>query len=119
MATQTNLPFSWDEADSISDLNRLRLVLDALPDCDIISALEQMRANGRNDYPVAAMWRALVAGIVFGHPSIESLIRELNRNSTLLCVYGFNPVPMQGRRRCGNRNPENPYSAKTSPIRQI
>ena len=47
------------------------------------------------------MWRALVAGIVFGHESIESLIRELNRNSTLLCVCGFNPVPMQSRGRYG------------------
>ena len=26
MATQTNLPFSWDEVDRISDLNRLQLV---------------------------------------------------------------------------------------------
>ena len=99
MATPANLPFSWNKVDSLSDLNRLGLVLDALPDTDIINALEQMRANGRNDYPVAAMWRALVAGVVFGHPSIESLIRELNRNSTLLGVCGFSPLPMCGRSR--------------------
>ena len=56
MATQTNLPFSWDEVDRISDLNRLQLVLDALPDTDIIRALGAMRKNGRNEYPVSAMW---------------------------------------------------------------
>ena len=67
MATQTNLPFSWDEVDRISDFNRLQLVLDALPDGDIIRALGAMRGNGRNEYPVAAMWRALIAGIVFQH----------------------------------------------------
>ncbi len=99
MATQTNLPFSWEQVDSLSDLNRLCLVLDALPDADIINALEQTRANGRNEYPVAAMWRALIAGIVFGHPSIESLIRELHRNSSLLELCGFSSVPLQRRAR--------------------
>ena len=101
MATQTNLPFSWDEVDRISDLNRLHLVLGALPDGDIIRALGALRGNGRNEYPVAAMWRALVAGIVFQHNSISSLIRELNRNSSLLALCGFIPVPMQGRIRYG------------------
>ena len=56
MATQTNLPFSWDEVDKHSDLGRLGLVLDALPDTDIIRALGAMRKNGRNEYPVSAMW---------------------------------------------------------------
>ena len=99
MATQNNLPFSWDEVDKLSDLRRLELVLDALPDAQIIRALCAMRKNGRNEYPVAAMWKALIAGIVFGHPSIESLIRELNRNSSLLALCGFNPVPLQSRDR--------------------
>ena len=99
MATPTNLPFSWEQVDSLSDLNRLRLVLDALPDTEIINTLEEMRNNGRNDYPVAAMWRALIAGIVFQHSSIESLIRKLNRNSTLLALCGFFPLPMCGRSR--------------------
>ena len=99
MATQTNLPFSWEQVDRLSDLNRLRLVLDALPDADIINALEEMRANGRNEYPVSAMWRALIAGIVFQHESIESLIRELNRNSSLLALCGFSSVPLQRRAR--------------------
>ena len=101
MATQTNLPFSWDEVDRISDLNRLQLVLDALPDGDIIRALGAMRKNGRNEYPVSAMWRALLAGIVFQHESISSLIRELNRNSSLLVMCGFSPVPVQSRGRYG------------------
>ena len=99
MTTQANLPFSWDKVDSLSDLNRLGLVLDALPTADIINALEQTRANGRNEYPVSAMWRALIAGIVFGHESIESLIRELNRNSSLLALCGFSSVPLQRRAR--------------------
>ena len=99
MATQSNLPFSWEQVDKLSDLRRLEFALDALPDAEIIRALSAMRKNGRNEYPVVAMWRALIAGIVFGHNSIESLIRELNRNSSLLYVCGFTPVPLQGRAR--------------------
>ena len=101
MATQTNLPFSWDEVDRISDLNRLHLVLGALPDGDIIRALGAMRGNSRNEYPVSAMWKALIAGIVFQHESVSSLIRELNRNSSLLVICGFSPVPVQSRGRYG------------------
>ena len=95
MATQTNLPFTWDEVDKLSDLRRLELVLNALPDTEIIRALSAMRKNGRNEYPVRAMWRALIAGIVFQHESVESLIRELNRNSSLLTMCGFCPIPLQ------------------------
>ncbi len=45
-----------------------------------------------------AMWRALVAGMVFQHPSIEALLRELNRNPALLDACGFHPVPLTGKR---------------------
>ena len=71
---QSNL-FSWDSVDVRSDLERLILVRDHLPDEAIIQALEQLRGQGRNDYPVVPMWNAVLAGIVFQHKSIESLIR--------------------------------------------
>ena len=38
------------------------------------------------------MWRALIAGIVFQHVSVESLLRELRRNPALLDVCGFDPM---------------------------
>lgn len=96
--TAANLPlFSWDDVDALPDMRRLALLVKYLPDAAIIQALEQQRGRGRNDYPVAAMWRALLAGIVFQHRSIESLVRELHRNPALLNVCGFNPLPLQGR----------------------
>ena len=91
---QSNL-FSWDSVDVCSDLERLILVRDHLPDEAIIQALEQLRGQGRNDYPVVPMWNAVLAGIVFQHKSIESLIRELRRNPALLEVCGFNVLPIQ------------------------
>ena len=96
MATRERLPFSWQDVEVLPDLARLRLVLDTLPDEDIVAALEAGRGRGRNDYPVPAMWRALLAGIVFQHASIQSLLRELGRNPALLELCGFDPLPFQG-----------------------
>ena len=95
MATAEKLPFSWHGVESLPDLARLRLVLEVLPDEEIVEALEVGRGRGRNDYPVRAMWRALIAGIVFQHASTQSLLRELGRNPALLELCGFDPLPFQ------------------------
>ncbi len=42
--------------------------------------LEATRGRGRDDYPVRAIGNSVLAGIVFQHPSIETLHRELSRN---------------------------------------
>ena len=54
--------------------------------------LEAGRGRGRNDYPVRAVWNWLLAGIVFGHESIESLRREWSRNAQLRPLCGFEPL---------------------------
>ena len=95
MATRTTLPFSWDAVELLPDLERLRLVFDTLTLDPVVSALEAQRGRGRNDYPVAAMLRATIAGIVLQHVSVASLIRELRRNPTLLDLCGFDPLPLQ------------------------
>lgn len=85
--------FSWNEVEARSDLDRFYLVRDNLPDEEIITELEDNRRNGRDDYPVRAMWNALLSGVVFQHESIESLIRELSRNPSLLDACGFDSCP--------------------------
>ena len=87
--------FSWDAIEGRSDLERFYLVRDNLCDEQIILALEKIRENGRDDFPVRAMWNAVVAGVVFQHESIESLIRELSRNPSLLEACGFDPTPIR------------------------
>ena len=84
--------FSWQQVDTASDLDRLRLVLSALPDEPLVRFLEERRGRGRDDYPVRAMWNALIAGLVFQHPSAAALIRELWRNSELRQLCGFDPL---------------------------
>jgi hypothetical protein len=38
------------------------------------------------------MWNSILAGVVFQHPSIESLRRELARNGMLVELCGFDPL---------------------------
>ncbi|MCH8888584.1 MAG: transposase [SAR324 cluster bacterium] len=84
--------FKWEEVDARSDLDRLRLVLEALPDEALVRKLETARRRGRDDYPVRACWNALIAGVVYQHPSAAALLRELRRNGELRAACGFNPL---------------------------
>jgi hypothetical protein len=88
---QRNL-FRWDQIEACSDLDRLRLVLSVLPDEAFMRRLEVQRGRGRDDYPIRPMWNAVLAGIVFQHASVASLLRELRRNAELRQVCGFDPL---------------------------
>jgi len=85
--------FGWKEIEGLGELQRLRLVLKSLPDRALLRALARERGRGRDDYPVVGMWNALVAGVVYQHPSIESLRRELSRNGQLRWECGLTGVP--------------------------
>ena len=69
--------FCWDSVDQLGDLQRLQLVLDALPDEPLMQLLEAARGHGRNDYPVRPIWNSLLAGFVFQHPSVAAQRRRL------------------------------------------
>ncbi len=81
--------FSWEEIENLADLERFSLLLKYLPDEKLMKVLEAYRRNGRNDYPVRAIWNSILAGIVYQHNSIESLRRELMRNAQLRQLCGF------------------------------
>lgn len=90
--------FTWKQIEVASDLDRLKLVLNVMPDEKLMLHLEKDRGRGRDDYPVRPMWNALLAGIIFDHPSIASLHREMWRNGELRQVCGFEPgkpIPTQ------------------------
>jgi hypothetical protein len=84
--------FSWNQIDAASDLERLRLVLEAIPDEPLMKVLEQERGRGRDEYPIRATWNSVLAGIVFQHQSVASLRRELRRNAELRQCCGFDPL---------------------------
>ena len=80
--------FSWKKIESRSDLDRLRLVLEHIPDEPLMVDLEKKRGRGRDDNPVRVIWNTILAGVVFGHETVESLRRELMRNGELRMVCG-------------------------------
>lgn len=84
--------FSWEDVENLGDLHRFRLVLEVIPDEPLMRMLEADRGNGRDDYPVRAMWNSVLAGILFEHASVESLRRELLRNDRLRDMCGFDPL---------------------------
>jgi len=81
--------FRWEEIENLGDLERLRLVIEYMPDEGLMDKLERERKNGRDDYPVRAIWNTVLAGVVFQHSSIESLRRELSRNGQLRYMCGL------------------------------
>jgi hypothetical protein len=87
--------FRWEEIEDLRDLERLRLVLAYMPDERLMRHLEADRGRGRDDYPIRAVWNSLLAGVVFQHPTVESLRRELERNAALRQACGFDPLKGQ------------------------
>lgn len=83
--------FKWQDVEAKSDLERLRLVVNHLPDEALMSKLEGHRKWGRDDYPIRPVWNSILAGIVYQHESVESLRRELLRNGELREGCGFDP----------------------------
>jgi len=81
--------FDYREIEKLGDLERLRLVIEYLPDEDFMRYLEKERGKGRDKYPIRAMWNSLLAGIVYEHDTIASLRRELSRNGQLRSMCGF------------------------------
>ena len=83
--------FKWQDVEVKSDLERLRLVLEHLPDERLMENLEKHRKWGRDDYPIRAVWNSVLAGVVYQHVSVDSLRRELLRNGELRGRCGFDP----------------------------
>src|SRR5690625_3416161 len=81
--------FSWKDIEDLGDLKRLKLVIEHLPDEELMITLEKQRKNGRNDYPIRAIWNTIIAGIVFEHKCIESLRKMLSRNAHLRFICGL------------------------------
>lgn len=83
--------FNWQHIEAASDLDRLGLVLGAIDDEPLMQILEEERGRGRDEYPVRAVWNTVLAGVVFQHPSVAALRRELLRNAGLRQMCGLDP----------------------------
>ena len=96
---QMNL-FEESDFENLGDLERLKMVLDALDDGRLIRRLYRIRGKGRNDWSCEAMWNSFLASFLFEHETVESLLRELRRNKQLRTICGFEPKAV--RQKEGN-----------------
>jgi len=84
--------FSWEIVSRSSQILLLKRIVETLPDEALMATLEAERKERRDDYPLRAIWNSLLAGVLFGHGTVASLIRELRRNAELREVCGFDVV---------------------------
>ena len=79
----------FSEFEYLGGLQDFMNVLRNIPDEKLIHILECKRGKGRDDYPIPVMWRLFLAQRFFGHKTVASLRRELDRNSQLRRVCGL------------------------------
>lgn len=89
--SQINI-FDYTEIEELGDLERFKLCVDGIDDEKLVNELEKHRSNGRDDYPIVAMLNSIYAMKIFGHKTVESLRRELSRNSQLRQICGWGKV---------------------------
>jgi hypothetical protein len=81
--------FAWDCLEDHPALVTLRQLFEAIPDGSLLEGLRTYRGRGRNDYPVAVLWRVVVLTIALRHRDFEACLGELRRNPTLQTLIGM------------------------------
>ena len=88
---QTNIFDNTPELDFLGDLERVKLILDNIDDRKILWAIRKSKHNnGRRDNSLEVMMNIYWAKIILQHPTMSSMLRELNRNSQLRKICGIN-----------------------------
>ena len=82
--------FDYSEIEVLGDLERIKLLIENVPDEKIIKKLKEIRGKGRNNYPVIPVWNSILIMPLLECSTIEQLRRELSRNRDLRKICGFN-----------------------------
>ena len=85
----TDSLFAWDRLEDAPGLATCRQFLELLPDAQLLAALRAYRGKGRNDYPVAVLWRVHLLRYLLRHPTMDACLAELTRNAALQKVAGI------------------------------
>ncbi len=72
--------FAW-ETDDMPELQCLILILEHLPYQEIVAKFKSQRGCGRSDYPIRALFRSMIAGVAFGHDSVNSAVRTGSKHA--------------------------------------
>ena len=82
--------FNYKNTNKLPDkLKQLKLILELLPDEELMQQLEKQAKHGRKDYPIRALWNSLIAKAFLGLKSDRELIRHLEINPELMHICGF------------------------------
>ena len=81
--------FAWDCLENSPSLQTVKQYLHSLPDAALLDALRRGRGKGRNDYPVTALWGAVVLKPLRRHLTMEAMLGELRRNAGLRALIGI------------------------------
>jgi DDE family transposase/transposase-like protein DUF772 len=81
--------FAWDALEDSPSLQSLRLLLESIPDHQLLESLRAARGKGRDEYPVEVLWGTLVLAIALRHVSIDACLEELRRNPALRLLLGI------------------------------
>lgn len=81
--------FAWGQLEDHPTLVTLRDFLDTVPDHDLLAGLAAARGKGRDDYPVARLWRVVLLTIALRHVSVNACLAELHRNPALCRLLGI------------------------------
>jgi hypothetical protein len=81
--------FPWDELEVSPTLAAIKDALRAIPDAQLLAALNERRHNGCDTYPVSALWGVLLLSIILRHTTTEACLEELRRNAPLRLLIGI------------------------------
>lgn len=77
---------SFNEFFQLDSSDRLHLVLETIDAEKLLWAIDADSSAGPKGYPARVLWSALIAGVVYRHPTIAELIRNLRSNPYLRLV---------------------------------
>ncbi len=81
--------FAWDALEDSPSLQSLRVLLESVPDHELLDSLRAARGKGRDDYPVAVLWGTLVLALALRHVAIDASREELRRKPALRLLLGI------------------------------
>lgn len=92
--------FSWKDVEASGELERLKMVIEALPDDELMKALERERKGRRDDYPIRPLWNSILGGIVYQQSRCGESFYETGN-----CVRRVDLILRLGRGQCPQRMP--------------